>query len=215
MTHTHLEERVLAHLVEADLVELTSELVRFPSFDGDESRVQNHIADYIREMGCEPDVWDIDFSALREHPGFSMEIDRAEGLGVVGTTGRGEGPTLILNGHVDVVPAGPLELWSSPPFEPVRVDGRLQGRGALDMKGGLACGLVAMKAIRDAGVELDGLLHVAPVIGEEDGGVGTLALIERGYRADGAVVMEPTRLQVVTAQAGCHNFRLTIPRVVR
>jgi len=210
MTYTPLEERVLERITEADLVELTSELVRFASVDGQESPVQRHIADYLGSMGCEMDVWDLDFAALSLHPAFSMEIDRREGIGVVGTIGAGEGPTLILNGHVDVVPAGPLDLWTTPPYQPVAANGFVRGRGALDMKGGLACALVAAKAVRAAGVTLRGRLHVASVIGEEDGGVGTLGLIERGYRGDGAVVMEPTRLQVVTAQAGCHNFRVKI-----
>jgi len=129
---------------------------------------------------------------------------------VVGALGAGEGRALLLNGHVDVVPAGPEELWSGPPFTPVEVDGALRGRGSADMKGGLAAAILAQRAIARAGVELGGRLIVASVIGEEDGGVGTLGLIERGWRADGAVVMEPTRLEVVNAQAGCHNFRVRI-----
>lgn len=210
MAYTPLEERVLARITETDLVCLTSDLVRFASVEGNESPVQSHIAERLAAMGCETDVWDLDFGALAAHPGFSMEIERTEGLGVVGTVGTGDGATLILNGHVDVVPAGPPDLWTTPPFVPTLLPGALRGRGALDMKGGLACALAATRAIQDAGVQLRGTLHLASVIGEEDGGVGTLGLIERGYRGDGAVVMEPTRLQVVTAQAGCHNFRLRI-----
>lgn len=78
------------------------------------------------------------------------------------------------------------------------------------MKGGLACGLFAQKAVRDAGIRLRGRLSVASVVGEEDGGTGTLATIVRGHTADGAVVMEPTELHVVPAQAGSLMFRVTV-----
>lgn len=79
------------------------------------------------------------------------------------------------------------------------------------MKGGLCCALYAAKALRDAGVRLKGRLMIQSVIGEEDGGVGTLAAVLRGYRADGAIVVEPTELIVAPAQAGALNFRVTVP----
>ena len=78
------------------------------------------------------------------------------------------------------------------------------------MKGGLCCALFAAKAVRDAGVRLRGRLSVASVVGEEDGGTGTLATILRGHTAHGAVVVEPTRLRVVPAQAGSLMFRLVV-----
>jgi acetylornithine deacetylase len=79
------------------------------------------------------------------------------------------------------------------------------------MKGGLCCALFAAKAVHDTGVPLKGRLAIESVIGEEDGGVGTLAAVLRGYHADGAVVVEPTELTVASAQAGCLNFRVTVP----
>jgi acetylornithine deacetylase len=78
------------------------------------------------------------------------------------------------------------------------------------MKGGLVAGLFAAKAIQDAGIRLRGRLILQSVIGEEDGGVGTLAAIVRGYRADGAIIMEPTNLSICPAQAGALNFRVRI-----
>ena len=78
------------------------------------------------------------------------------------------------------------------------------------MKGGLCCALFAAKAVRDAGVRLRGRLSVTSVVGEEDGGTGTLATLLRGHTADGAIVMEPTRLHVVPAQAGSLMFRLIV-----
>ncbi|MGB1780398.1 MAG: M20/M25/M40 family metallo-hydrolase, partial [Longimicrobiales bacterium] len=127
-------------------------------------------------IGLDTDVWSIDLPLLQDHPDASWELQREEALGVIGTLeGRGGGPSLILNGHVDVVPPGDEALWSSPPFEPVVRDGRLYGRGSLDMKAQLAAGLAALRAVSDAGVELSGSVHLQSVVGEEDGGIGTLA----------------------------------------
>jgi acetylornithine deacetylase len=147
-------------------------------------------------------------------------VDRDEALSVVGwcveraagraAGGGGPGRDLLLNGHIDVVPVGDEAAWTTSPWDPAVRDGRVHGRGAVDMKGGLACALFALKAVRDAGVQLRGRLSVASVVGEEDGGTGTLATILRGHRGDGAVVVEPTRLRVVPAQAGSLMFRLVV-----
>lgn len=206
-----VEERVLAAINLDDLLAFLNRLVSFPSLGGHESDIQRFIAAYLRDLGMEVDVWTLDFAALSQHPAFSTEIDRAEGLGVVGTMGTGEGKALIFNGHIDVVPAGDLANWQYPPWQATVADGRVYGRGALDMKGGLACAIFAAKAIHDAGITLKGKLMIESVIGEEDGGVGTLAAVVRGYKADAAVIMEPTELMIAPTHAGALNFRITIP----
>ena len=141
-------------------------------------------------------------------------MEREEALGVVGWTGPparvSGGRDLLLNGHIDIVPAADESAWTTPPFEPTMRGGRVYGRGAADMKGGLSCALLAAKAIRDAGIRLRGRLAVTSVVGEEDGGTGTLATILRGHTADGAVVVEPTDLHIVPVQAGCLMFRLVV-----
>jgi acetylornithine deacetylase len=165
----------------------------------------------MRDKGMAVDVWELDFEGLKAHPAYSAEVDRGEGLGVVGTVGQSAGGRdLILNGHVDVVPPGDPDSWSLSPWDGRVADGRVWGRGALDMKGGLVAGLFAADAIQKAGVRLKGRLVLQSVIGEEDGGVGTLAAVQRGYRADGAVIMEPTGLTICTSQAGALNFRVTV-----
>ena len=162
--------------------------------------------------GLETDVWEIDVAAVQGHAACSWEIERPDALGVVGTLpGTGGGPTLVLNGHVDVVPPGGEELWTRPPFGAVLEGGRLYGRGALDMKGPLMAGLHAMAAVRATGIELPGTVMLHSVVAEEDGGMGTLATILRGHLGDAAIVMEPTELAVVPVQAGCLNFRVTVP----
>ena len=170
------------------------------------------MAAQMERCGLEVDVWDLDFDELRRHPPYSAEVERADGMGVAGVLGGGTGGrSLIVNGHVDVVPPGDEYNWRFPPWQGTVSGGRVYGRGALDMKGGLCCALYAAKAIHDAGVRLPGKLIIESVTGEEDGGVGTLAAIERGYRADGAIVVEPTELIVAPAQAGALNFRVTVP----
>ncbi len=207
-----VEQRVLDAIDMKHLVDFLQELIEIRSLGGQETEAQDAVSAVMRQFGLEVDVWDFDWPQLRAHPMFAMEVERTEGRGVVGTcAGRGGGRSLILNGHVDVVPPGDAANWRYPPWEGTVHDGRVYGRGSVDMKGGLACALFAVKAILDAGVPLRGTIHVESVIGEEGGGVGTLAACLRGYHADGAVVVEPTELKVAPAQAGALTFRITVP----
>lgn len=207
-----VEARVLAALDFEGMLDYLGQLVAVRSLSGQETPAQEMMAAQMARCGLEVDVWALDFEALRRHPAFSIEVERDHSLGVVGTLGaeRG-GRSLIFNGHVDVVPSGNEAHWHYPPWQATLAEGNVYGRGALDMKGGLCCALFAAKAVHEAGVQLKGKLMIESVIGEEDGGVGTLAAVLRGYRADGAVVVEPTELIVAPAQAGALNFRLTIP----
>lgn len=205
-------ERAVAGAVDRDeLLAILGTLVATPSCDGRESAAQRAIAALMREVGLEVDLWEIDLGELARHPACSWEIERGEALGVVGRLGGGRGGRdLILNGHIDVVGAGDRSRWRHDPWRLTVEDGRAYGRGTVDMKGGLACALAAAGALQRSGVRLRGRLLLESVAGEEDGGLGTLAAILRGYRADGAVVVEPTRLAVVPVQAGALTFRLRV-----
>ncbi len=206
------ERRVLEAIDADGMLAYLCELVGVCSLDGQETAAQEHVAAQMRRCGLEVDVWEIDFADLRRHPAYSAEVERERGLGVVGVMGQDRGGrSLIFNGHVDVVPAGDEANWRYPPWRGTIAEGRVYGRGALDMKGGLCCALFAAAALREAGVRLKGRLIVQSVIGEEDGGCGTLATLLRGYTADGAVIVEPTELCVAPAQAGALNFRVTVP----
>ena len=206
------EAKVLDALDRQGLLDSICALVAIPSTGGNETPAQNFVSELMTRIGLEVDLWELDFEALSQHPAYAVECERDIGLGLVGRLGEGSGgASLILNGHVDVVPPGPDERWSRAPFEPWVADDRIYGRGAVDMKGGLCAAIYAAKAIRDSGVRLAGTLMIESVIGEEDGGIGTLASIARGYRADGAIVMEPTNLEVATTGAGCFNFRVRVP----
>jgi acetylornithine deacetylase len=208
------EEQKALNAIDMDgMLAFLGKLISFPSLDGSEAEVQiqETVAGWMRENGMQVDKWNLDFDALRSHPAYNVEVDRERGLGVVGSMGKEATPSLIFNGHVDVVPADDPANWQYSPWEGTLVGGKVFGRGAVDMKGGLCCALFAAKAIRDSGVGLKGRLIIESVIGEEDGGVGTLACITRGYKADAAVILEPTRMIIAPSQAGALNFRITIP----
>jgi acetylornithine deacetylase len=188
-------------------------LIAIPSLGGREAPAQEWMGAALRQIGVHMDMWDIDFAALAQHPAYSMEVARDRGLGVVGTLGDGDGPTLILNGHVDVVPIGDPTQWSVNPWEATIENGAVFGRGACDMKGGLAAALAALRALAASRVPLAGRVALHSVVAEEDGGAGTLATILRGHRGDGAISMEPTTLILAPAHAGALTFRITVPGI--
>ncbi len=207
-----LERQVLDAIDAEGMISFLCRLIAQQSLDGQESSAQELVAEQMTRSGLRVDKWEIDLQELRQHPAFSEEVVRSEALGLVGRLGRDSGSqSLILNGHVDVVPAGDADKWTYPPWQGTLTDRHVFGRGSADMKGGLCCALFAAKAIRDAGIQLASPLLVHSVVGEEDGGTGTLAALLRGHLASAAIIMEPTDLEVVTTQAGALNFRLTVP----
>ena len=189
-------------------------LVAIPSMGGTQAELdaQDALAESWRADGLDVDAWDIDLPRVTSHPGFpGMEVERSAARGVVARWhGAGDGPTLLLLGHTDVVPPGDRSAWKSDPFTPVRVGERLVGRGTCDMKAGTAAMWFAVRALRDAGVRLRGDIMLAAVVGEEDGGLGTYALLDRGMRADACIIPEPTDLDIVPANGGALTFRLRV-----
>ena len=192
-------------------IRLAQDLVRVPSITGEERAVQDLVALMLEEAGLEVDRFEADIDRLKAHPRFpGMEVDRTEAVLVAGTLGQKGERSLILNGHVDVVPPGDRQAWHASPWSAHIQGGRLYGRGACDMKAGLAVGISAAAALKKSRLPLRDRLIVESVVGEEDGGIGTFAMAERGYRADAAYVLEPTRLRIIPAQAGALSFRLRI-----
>jgi acetylornithine deacetylase len=214
---TATERAVLDHLDEQALVESLTELVRIPSTGGSdgEVEVQEVAARMLRDLDTDVDRWDIDLDEIAADPWFpGVEVERSQAVGVVGTVpgGPGEGmPALVLQGHLDVVPPGDPENWLGVnPFSAEVRDGSLYGRGAVDMKGGVAANLAVARTLRDAGVRLERPLAVHCVIGEEDGGLGGFATLRRGHLGEAAVITEPTSAQIVTATAGALTFRIEV-----
>ena len=205
------EARALQSLDTDACIRLAQDLVRVPSITGDERAVQDLVALMLEEAGLEVDRFEADIDRLKAHPRFpGMEVERTEAVLVAGILGQKGQRSLILNGHVDVVPPGDRQSWHASPWSAHIQAGRLYGRGACDMKAGLAVGICAAAALKKSGLPLRGRLIVQSVVGEEDGGIGTFAMAERGYRADAAYVLEPTRLRIIPAQAGALSFRLRI-----
>jgi acetylornithine deacetylase len=196
------------------MVQDVRDLVRIPSVGGTdaENDVQAAMARRFERGGLDVDHWRIDLDALTAHPDFpGVEVERREAWGVVGRLpGTGDGPTLLLDGHVDVVPTGDPDAWDDDPWSGALREGRIHGRGSADMKAGLLAAHWAVQAVQAAGVRLRGDVLVAPVQGEEDGGLGTFALLQRGWTADACVIPEPTELDIIPANAGALTFRLRI-----
>ena len=209
------EAAVLAAVDEAAAGRTLLELVAIPSVTGSpaESELQHHLAARLERLGLDVDLWSMDLPTLVADPGFpGMEVAREEAWGLVGHTGGGaDGPTLILQGHVDVVPPGDLAAWAGDPFAPRVTGDVVHGRGACDMKAGLAAQLAALAAVRAAGVRLRGRVAVHFVVGEEDGGIGAFGTLRRGHGGDACVIAEPTAGTVITANAGALTFRITVP----
>jgi acetylornithine deacetylase len=210
-----VEERALAAVDPTAIVTELIELLAIPSVGGAdaEADIQQVLAKRLDRLGMDVDLWSMDLPELASAPGFpGVEVERTEAWGLVGTRpGASDVPVLVLQGHVDVVPAGDRAQWRSDPFEPAVVGGRVHGRGACDMKAGVVANLAAMTAIATSGVRLrDGVaLHL--VIGEEDGGLGAFGTLARGHTGRACIISEPTSGTLITAAAGALTFTLEVP----
>lgn len=188
-------------------------LVRIPSVSGteDEVTVQEWYAEQLADAGLQVDLWDLDIFDLAARPDFpGMEVRRDRALGCVGSTGEGL-PGLILQGHTDVVPVGDPRAWTRHPFSGEIARGRVWGRGAADMKAGVAANLAVARAVVASGIELAKPLAIHAVIGEEDGGLGAYGTLARGHRGEACVISEPTSGALVIANAGALTFRIEVP----
>lgn len=195
-----------------ELIRVLGDLVRAPSVTGSEAPVQDVVEREFRARELQVDRWEPDPAELAPYRDHVGAIETMAGRpNVVGVrTGSGGGRSILLNGHIDVVDPGDEALWTHAPWSGA-VDGDdLFGRGSLDMKGGMATFLLALDALDAAGVRLRGDVTVAATTGEEDGGVGAVATLLRGYTADAAVITEPTRLDLVIACEGSLVFRITV-----
>ncbi|WP_111412443.1 ArgE/DapE family deacylase [Billgrantia lactosivorans] len=123
------------------------------------------------------------------------------------------GPHLVFNGHLDVVPAEPIDMWTRPPWEPWQKDGWLYGRGAGDMKAGIAAMVMAVQAVREAGESIDFPLTLQTVIEEECTGNGALACLHQGYSGDFVLIPEPFGAQIYAGQVGVLWFRMRLDGV--
>lgn len=216
MIDPQVKDKVLSQVdsMRDELVKLVSDTVQirsvnptYPGIDpskelGGETRVNEYMKPVMEKVGLKTDMWEV-------------EKGRAN---LVGTyKGTGGGRSLIFNGHVDVVPPGPDEQWTvAGPWSGKVVDGKLYGRGSIDMKAGNAACLKALEAVLKAGYKPKGDIFIEHVVGEEmmNTSAGTGATIERGYKADAGIVVEPSgppyRLGIIPASPGVFYLKVTV-----
>ncbi|MDQ6599336.1 peptidase [Bacillus salipaludis] len=187
-------------------------MVQENSTRGNESGAQAIVIEKCRQLGLDLDIWEINNDELKNHPAFCCDRQSFEGNPnlVAVLKGTGGGKSIILNGHIDVVPVGDEKNWSHDPFSGRIEKGKLFGRGSTDMKGGSAALLLAIESLIETGIKLKGDVIFQSVIEEESGGAGTLAAVLRGYRADGAIIPEPTNMKIFPKQQGSMWFRITV-----
>ncbi len=198
------------------LVNLTQDLVRIPSISGEEYEVQKRVHKELGRMDLNPEMFNPDDKKLRSHKDFFETTsfikygyeDRPNVGGIL--KGTGDGRSICLSGHVDVVSPEPLNKWTRNPWSGDVVDGNIHGRGAGDMKAGVAAMIFAVRALQENDISLKGDVQIETTIEEEDGGVGGV-LYMRTIRpkTDAAFVPEPTNLEITVASAGVMYFRVT------
>ncbi len=194
-------------------VRFTSDLTALPSLRGREAPAQDVMARAYRAAGLAVDRFKVELDDIRHLPGFSpVAVSYDDAWNVVGAHRAPDprGRSLILNGHIDVVPTGPVELWSAPPFQPHVEGDWLYGRGGGDMKAGLVAALYAFKALRGLGLTPAADIYLQSVIEEECTGNGALACLARGYRAEAAVIPEPMGEALARAQVGVMWFQVKL-----
>lgn len=194
------------------IVATVRDLVRIKTVIPNEGPGQDYVAGLYRELGLELDMFEADRDEISRHPAYVRAPWNYRGRpNVVGTLpGEPGARSLILNGHMDVVSPEPLSSWRHDPFGAEIEGGRLYGRGACDMKAGLAANYWALRSVLAAGIRPRGTVQLQSVIEEEAGGAGgTLACLLRGHRADALIITEPTP-EVVVATAGITYFRVRV-----
>jgi acetylornithine deacetylase len=214
VTRMPVQDTVLKHIEKSrdEIIGFLQQLIRIPSVTEHEAEVQKFIAERVEQVGIHVDLWEPNLEELRKAPGYVPVKVGYEGRpNLVGVLkGRGGGRSLIFNGHVDVIPPEPRAAWTLDPWAGEIREGKIYGRGASDMKSGLASMIMAAKAIIDSGIKLNGDVMLETVIDEEYSGNGTLACVLRGYRADAAISCEMSDLQIQPAATGSMWFEILV-----
>ena len=208
-----IESYIDDHAPEA--IAFLQKMIQQPSVQGNEKGVQDVVIEKLNSLGLSVDVWDPTHDQLSKSEYFVPSRNSFEGSpNVVGVLkGTGGGKSIIYNGHIDVVPEGDRTKWRQDPFSGHVESGKMFGRGTTDMKGGNVSLLFAIESIIKSGIKLKGDVIFQSVIEEESGGAGTLATLIRNYRADAAIIPEPTNMKLFIKQQGSMWFRVTVEGV--
>lgn len=209
------EQKLLATVdtLADDILDFTCRLVAEPSTLGNEAGVVRVMTDELQKLGFSTSLVPLDSEALINHPGYAPVgwslADRNNVIGTIEAAAPG-GRGALFNGHLDVVSAGNREFWSRDPFIATAVDGWLHGRGAGDMKSGVAAMTYAAHAVHKAGFGLCAPLTVAAVIEEECSGNGAIATLAAGYDAEAILIPEPFGPTILTDQLGVLWFKVRL-----
>lgn len=194
------EKEYLAFL--SRLVKFDTSVIRHGE-DGREYEAQMYLAEYLQKMKCELDVFEPDNERMKQYPGYNPGHNYERRPVVVAVyKGTGGGKSLILNGHMDTMPSGNLDRWHTNPWEMTEIDGKLYGLGTDDMKGGLSALVLGLETALQSGFKPRGDIILESVVDEEGGGNGTLSCVDRGYKADGAIIAEGSNMEVFAANRG-------------
>ena len=195
-----------------EIIQTLRTLVQIPTTTGKEAEGQKYIKDLYSNLGLEIISFEADHEKLCQHKAFIESGWEFKGRpNIIGILeGEPSARSLILNGHIDVVPPEPIGEWDFSPWEGKIVGKKLYGRGAMDMKGGLIANYFALKSVLEAGLKPKGTVMLQSVIEEETGGGGgTLACFLEGFTADGLIISEPT-MKIIVAHPGVHYFRVRV-----
>lgn len=209
------QRRALLDAIEAErdhAVAFLREMVTIPSVTGEEGPIQDFMKARLETLGVDIDMWETDAEAIQRHKASSLVTKSYEGRPNIMAVhrGAGGGRSLMFNGHTDVIPTGPRESWTDDPWAASVRDNRIYGRGACDMKSGVAAAVLALEFIKKAGIRLKGDYLINIVVDEEVSGHGTLDTVLRGYKADAAISGETSTLAVQPACIGRIWFEILI-----
>jgi acetylornithine deacetylase len=196
-----------------DIIDFTCRLVKEPSILGNEASAVDLMKKELEKLSFSPVLVPIDQSLLADHPGFAKvpwTYENKNNVVAVRPPDGNSGRSVIFNGHLDVVDPEPVSFWDSDPFEPVIKNGRIFGRGAGDMKSGVAAMTYAVHAVEKAGFGFQAPVTLEAVIEEECCGNGALACMAAGYDADAVLIPEPFGPTILTSQLGVLWFKVTV-----
>ena len=210
-----LRDRIVASVAEGfdAQIAFTQDLIRFRSTRGQEHAIQDYVFRAMRERGLAMDRFEMDAEALEKHPGgakVTPEHSRAPIVVGIHRPREEKGRSLILQAHVDVVPEGPHDMWTHPPYDPVIEGDWIYGRGGADMKCGHAANFAVLDALARIGLQPAATLYLQSVVEEESTGNGALMTHLRGYKADAVLIPEPEDEKLVRANTGVLWFQIDV-----
>ncbi|WP_125141765.1 ArgE/DapE family deacylase [Clostridium transplantifaecale] len=195
-----------------DMISFLQTLLRIPSVTGNEAAIQDFLAEYVKNMGAEVDTFVPVLEELQKHPAFvKSDLPYENRPNVVAVFhGLGTGKSLLFNGHVDVIPEGPEDKWIHGCWSGDWSEGKIYGRGASDMKSGVAAMTMAVLALKSCGIQLKGDVILEYVMDEELTGNGTLACVMKGIQADAGICCETSSMCVQPGSIGRIWFTIKV-----